>query len=182
MSAEYQLTCEQDKPLPTSAQLAPKVNPYLRKWTCIQCHFSNDSLKIVCLNCRWMKTSPGRGREAGENGGEAASAKESKRAKAAVDASLSVDAGVSAVCASCKSPIVAEEAETPAKATGVEPKRLDFGAEAQREEGRAPPSAEPAPSKRCLNPYVSLQPWVRRYVNFWSFFSSFYSRMSRLNL
>ncbi len=38
--------------------LSPKlVNPYLKKWTCIHCNYSNDSLKIVCLNCRWVKTS-----------------------------------------------------------------------------------------------------------------------------
>jgi hypothetical protein len=34
-----------------------KANPYLKKWTCNQCNFSNDSLKIVCLNCRWVKSS-----------------------------------------------------------------------------------------------------------------------------
>lgn len=32
------------------------TNPYLKKWTCRYCNFSNDSLKIVCLNCRWVKT------------------------------------------------------------------------------------------------------------------------------
>ena len=38
--------------------LSPKpINPYLKKWTCIHCNYSNDSLKIVCLNCRWVKTS-----------------------------------------------------------------------------------------------------------------------------
>ena len=33
------------------------LNPYLKKWTCIHCNYSNDSLKVVCLNCRWVKTS-----------------------------------------------------------------------------------------------------------------------------
>lgn len=33
-------------------------NPYLKRWTCRHCNFSNDSLKIVCLNCRWVKTCP----------------------------------------------------------------------------------------------------------------------------
>ena len=37
---------------------SPKKNPYIKKWTCLQCNYPNDSLKIVCLNCRWVKTSP----------------------------------------------------------------------------------------------------------------------------
>ncbi|RNA35234.1 nuclear pore complex protein Nup153-like [Brachionus plicatilis] len=35
-----------------------KPNPYIKKWTCHHCNYSNDSLKIVCLNCRWVKTAP----------------------------------------------------------------------------------------------------------------------------
>ena len=35
-----------------------KPNPYIKKWTCQHCNYSNDSLKIVCLNCRWVKTAP----------------------------------------------------------------------------------------------------------------------------
>lgn len=41
-----------------------KPNPYIKKWTCIHCNYSNDSLKIVCLNCRWVKTSTTRAKVA----------------------------------------------------------------------------------------------------------------------
>jgi len=74
------------------------VKPYLRKWTCVQYNFSNDSLKIVCLNSRWIKTSP-RSLAPSDPGSDS---KEPKHAKAEV---LSVDA-------SCKSHIVAETAAT----------------------------------------------------------------------
>lgn len=40
----------------STSSSASQNNPYLRKWTCRYCNFSNDSLKIVCLNCRWVKT------------------------------------------------------------------------------------------------------------------------------
>jgi hypothetical protein len=42
-----------------AAAAAAISNPYIKKWTCMHCNFSNDSLKIVCLNCRWVKTHAG---------------------------------------------------------------------------------------------------------------------------
>ncbi len=106
-----------------SSSLSPKVNPYLRKWTCVQCNFSNDSLKIVCLNCRWIKTSSKNSKS--EEVDLSNTAKEPKRTKA--DEMLLVDLTPSTgepVCASCKSPIVAESTqETPVK---TDSKRLDF--------------------------------------------------------
>lgn len=32
-------------------------NPYIKKWTCLYCNYCNDSLKIVCLNCRQLKAN-----------------------------------------------------------------------------------------------------------------------------
>jgi len=128
--------------------LPPKENPYLRKWTCVQCNFSNDSLKIVCLNCRWIKTSP-RSLAPSEPGSDS---KEPKRAK--LDEVLSVDVSPAPVCASCKSPIVAETAATPtstSEAVAKTPaKRLDFStATLTPEKAPSPsPAQAPATSKR----------------------------------
>jgi hypothetical protein len=35
-----------------------KTNPYLRTWICVHCDHTNDSLKVVCSNCRLKKISP----------------------------------------------------------------------------------------------------------------------------
>ncbi|CAF0708934.1 unnamed protein product [Brachionus calyciflorus] len=48
---------DEDYYVKKSSAFQPRPNPYLKKWTCQHCNYSNDSLKIVCLNCRWVKTS-----------------------------------------------------------------------------------------------------------------------------
>lgn len=99
-----------------------------------------------------MKTTPGK-KDTNESEGELANAKETKRVKAGADTPLSVDTASVAVCSSCKSPIGAEDTETP-----VEPKKLDFGAAVS--EKAEEKKTEPTPSKH-LNEHVAFKSFIQ---------------------
>ena len=100
-----------DQPMDTSTAFR---NPYIKKWTCIKCNYSNDSLKIVCLNCRWIKTSPNTTSSVlASTSGEAEQSSDAKRAKPNGDLLVETASCQSSICASCKSPIVSETKEKP---------------------------------------------------------------------
>lgn len=83
------------------------TNPYIRKWTCRNCNFANDSLKIVCLNCRWVKTNTNsvRSQSSLTNLGPTVSSVTTETTPSVVASETKEPSADNNFCASCKIPI-----------------------------------------------------------------------------